>query len=187
MIIFDGRIQMMKELAHNKIMAEIGVFRGDFSSMILNEVQPAELILIDCWEKQAQDNYDRDIFYNKDHLLNYHHVCNLFKDNSNVKIIKDYSIPASNLFPDEYFDVIYLDANHSKEAVYNDLCCWIKKVKKGGIIAGHDYIPDGISAPEWIGVKEGVTRFLNETNRKLYALAIRRDNKPLDTSFAFKV
>lgn len=43
-------------------------------------------------------------------------------------------------FKDESLDFVYIDGNHSFQHVVNDLCEWEKKVKVGGIVAGHDYI-----------------------------------------------
>ena len=38
------------------------------------------------------------------------------------------------------FDMVFVDADHSYEAVRQDIDNWLPKVKKGGIIAGHDYL-----------------------------------------------
>jgi predicted O-methyltransferase YrrM len=50
---------------------------------------------------------------------------------------------ASTLFENESFDFIFIDAEHIYEYVKNDLNNWYPKLKKGGIIAGHDY-RDGV-------------------------------------------
>jgi hypothetical protein len=36
-------------------------------------------------------------------------------------------------------DFVYIDGNHSFKATIHDIVNWGKKVKRGGIIAGHDY------------------------------------------------
>jgi hypothetical protein len=40
---------------------------------------------------------------------------------------------------DDYFDFVYIDADHTFQAVSKDLHLSRFKVKKDGIIAGHDY------------------------------------------------
>jgi predicted O-methyltransferase YrrM len=40
---------------------------------------------------------------------------------------------------DNFFDMIYIDADHSYEGVYNDLKISYTKLKTGGILCGHDY------------------------------------------------
>ncbi len=43
-------------------------------------------------------------------------------------------------FKDGSLDFVYLDGNHSLPYVIQDLDCWVRKVRKGGLIAGHDFI-----------------------------------------------
>ena len=38
-------------------------------------------------------------------------------------------------------DAIYIDANHTYEAAKQDIELWYPKVRKGGMICGHDYLP----------------------------------------------
>ena len=40
----------------------------------------------------------------------------------------------------EFFDFIYIDADHEYESVKKDIEAWIPRLRSGGIIAGHDYI-----------------------------------------------
>lgn len=42
-------------------------------------------------------------------------------------------------YPDGYFDFVYLDASHSYEDVKAELPFWWKKLRSGGVMAGHDY------------------------------------------------
>jgi predicted O-methyltransferase YrrM len=39
----------------------------------------------------------------------------------------------------EQFDLIYIDAEHTREAVKQDCDLWLPRVRSGGFIAGHDY------------------------------------------------
>lgn len=58
---------------------------------------------------------------------------------SNCTLIHKTSMDALNDFPHEGLDFVYIDANHDFGCVAMDLMKWTDKVKKGGIIAGHDY------------------------------------------------
>ncbi|OGM55882.1 hypothetical protein A3F62_01515 [Candidatus Woesebacteria bacterium RIFCSPHIGHO2_12_FULL_44_11] len=42
-------------------------------------------------------------------------------------------------FPKRSLDFVYVDANHAFGYIAMDLANWVDKVKKGGVIAGHDY------------------------------------------------
>ncbi|MFA5154034.1 MAG: class I SAM-dependent methyltransferase [Clostridia bacterium] len=65
----------------------------------------------------------------------------------NIEPLKEYintirmrTDEAYKLFEDESIDFLFIDADHSFEAVKKDLKLWYPKVKTGGIIAGHDYM-----------------------------------------------
>ena len=42
-------------------------------------------------------------------------------------------------FKDNSLDFVYIDGHHGFKWVAEDIYWWSKKVKKGGIISGHDY------------------------------------------------
>ena len=58
---------------------------------------------------------------------------------ANGTLIRKKSMDAVNDFEDDYFDFVYIDGNHIFNYVANDIYYWSKKVRVGGIIAGHDY------------------------------------------------
>jgi predicted O-methyltransferase YrrM len=49
---------------------------------------------------------------------------------------------ACNFIEDKSLDFVYIDANHTYQAVKEDIRLWYPKVKSGGLIMGHDYLPD---------------------------------------------
>lgn len=57
----------------------------------------------------------------------------------NCTLIKKMSMDALDDIPDRSLDFVYIDGNHMYGYVAMDLMQWIKKVRKGGVIAGHDY------------------------------------------------
>ena len=46
---------------------------------------------------------------------------------------------AARTLPDESLDFVYIDANHDFDHCMEDLIAWSRKVRSGGIVAGHDY------------------------------------------------
>lgn len=60
-------------------------------------------------------------------------------------------------FPDGYFDWIYIDGDHSYEAVVQDLELSRTKVRKGGMIAGDDFT---WRPKEGYPVKRAVEKFI---------------------------
>lgn len=57
-------------------------------------------------------------------------------------------------------DLIYIDADHTDEAVYSDLCAWYPKLKSHGVMCGDDWFA-------YTGVRSAVTRFAKERNLKI--------------------
>ena len=57
----------------------------------------------------------------------------------NCTLIRKTSLEALADFPKRSLDFVYIDANHLFGYVAMDLMKWTDKVKKGGIVAGHDY------------------------------------------------
>lgn len=66
------------------------------------------------------------------------------------------SVYAATIFPDEFFDLVYIDGDHYYEPVLRDLQAWYPKVKKGRFLAGHDYIRG----------EEGVAQAVHEFSNK---------------------
>ncbi len=42
-------------------------------------------------------------------------------------------------FADNSLDFVYIDGNHDFRYIAEDISEWTNKVKKGGIVSGHDY------------------------------------------------
>jgi predicted O-methyltransferase YrrM len=145
-------------------VCEIGVYEGDYSSIILSALPSCEMYLIDLW-----DPLDNDFFYSEfeeDQLKQvYTKVKDRFNENSNVKIIKGDSKKLFEDFEDEYFDWIYIDGDHSYEGVCSDLKNWFPKVKRGGVISGHDFDPDlSWDVASKFGVNRAINDFFGDTN-----------------------
>ena len=60
----------------------------------------------------------------------------------NIIKIRKTSAEASLDFKDRSLDVVYIDGEHDVDSVLSDVQAWKNKVKKGGILSGHDwYLP----------------------------------------------
>ena len=67
------------------------------------------------------------------------------------------SVAASARWSD--IDWLFLDASHDEASVRADLCAWLPKIRKGGVISGHDY------DTSWPGVIAAVDDLLGRVNR----------------------
>lgn len=70
----------------------------------------------------------------------------------NLRILQTSSLNAARLFADQSFDMVFLDACHSYEAVKADIAAW--KPKARYLLCGHDY------HPSWPGVVKAVEECL---------------------------
>jgi SAM-dependent methyltransferase len=159
-VVVSNREQLLLKFPRDAVVAEIGVNEGAFTRSILR-TGPRRLHLIDPWQKQS-DEYVNDPTNDGDFERKYRTVCETLGRLPNVEIIRDYSLRAAEQFPDGYFDWIYLDADHSYAAVARDLEAWVRKIRPGGIFAGHDYCNY-----KWIQVRTALDDFLNKRGRKL--------------------
>jgi hypothetical protein len=50
------------------------------------------------------------------------------------------SVEMAHFVKDESLSWIYIDADHSYNGVWDDLTAWLPKVKKSGVVSGHDYL-----------------------------------------------
>ena len=150
----SSREEMLDILPKNGTVAEIGVSNGPFSEVILQMSNPEKLYLIDCWEIQPIKTYPEGGAW---YAGVYQAVVNKFAGNKKVKIVKDFSVNAAKTFPDHSFDWVFIDANHTYEAVRADLEAWLPKIKKGGYLCGHDYCHYA-----YYGVIRAVNEFLIE-------------------------
>jgi predicted O-methyltransferase YrrM len=128
--------KLYKELDYRK-GAEIGTARGSHAiTMIVNNPK-VKLYCIDAWS-----TYDGcNDFTDQDRLNEYHNAARQrLNEYKGIEIINEFSMDAVKRFKDETLDFVYIDANHEFPYVAEDLFYWSKKVRPGGIVAGHDYL-----------------------------------------------
>lgn len=127
----------------NKKALEVGCFRGISSEVFLVH-KPREMHFVDVWGKNL-DYKESDWALNKS-SKNWDAIKSEFqervlpyKKNTDITIIHDLSSEASKNIPNDYFDFIYIDGDHSYHGVKTDISCWLPKLSKGGYFCGHDY------------------------------------------------
>lgn len=152
------------KLPETPIIAEIGVFNGNYSQVLL-KYNPHMLYLIDSYEGTEVVSGDKDgnnvASYNPIRLKK--EVTSKFINHKNVILLHHRSTILES-FPDNYLDLIYLDGDHSFEGVEYDLHVSYKKIKRNGWICGHDYQinSDKCNYKYNFGVHEAVNKFCFE-------------------------
>jgi hypothetical protein len=161
---FLSREQLLKFLPPGGCVAEIGVFRGDFSEAILAAAKPSRLHLIDPWSHQTGADYQLDDSNLSDagHVENLRHVQQRFAEQiatGQVVLHRDRSENVAAEFTDASLDWIYVDGRHTFDAVFQDLELYRAKVKPGGFILGHDFTNHPDCVARGYGVVPAVGRF----------------------------
>ena len=120
-----------------KVGVEVGVAAGEYSEILCQTNPQATIYGIDPWI--AYDGYGD---YKKESTFNrmYNDAMTRMRGFPNWKPIQAFSMDAVKQFEDESLDFVYIDANHAEPYVSQDINAWAKKVRKGGIVSGHDYI-----------------------------------------------
>ena len=133
---------------HNcRVGCEVGVSRGDHAEQILQRTSLDKLYLVDPW-KQRYATPEEQYEAVQTRFIPY---------GDRVELRRGMSMQMAKTFPDEVFDFIYIDANHRYASVLLDLAAWMPKLRKDGILAGHDYVN---YATKHIAVRAAVDEFL---------------------------
>ena len=117
-----------------KCGVEVGVYKGEFTEKFCKA--GLKMYAVDPWEpyvgagrtQQAKDR--QDFLYGHAGRLLAPYDCELIRKTSSVAV-QD--------FKDESLDFAYIDGDHSFKYIAEDICEWEKKVRKGGVVSGHDY------------------------------------------------
>ena len=134
-------LSVLKNHINAKVGAEIGVFTGEFSELLLRGMPDLKLYLIDPYRHFPKEVYDDLANSDQDvQDARYEYVCKLFAKNKNIEILRLTSEEASPKIPDESLDFAYIDANHSYQFMKRDIELWWPKIREGGLLAGHDYM-----------------------------------------------
>lgn len=117
--------------------AEIGVWEGEYSRTLVRRVPNLHLYCIDPWKSYG----DFHETCNDDAIMEaaYEKTKEELKGR-NVTIFRCESKDAVLNVPDGSLDFVFIDGNHNLPYTIADLHTWIPKVRKGGIISGHDYL-----------------------------------------------
>ncbi len=147
-----------------KIGVEVGTDRGGYAKNILDRMPGVDLYTIDPWIPYNEGNEVKD----KEKMIEIEREARSQLVYPNCTIIKDTSMEAVKFFHDNSIDFVFIDGNHEYEYVLEDIIEWTKKVKPGGIVAGHDYKED---VERNYGVKRAVHEYIEKNGiETLYIL-----------------
>lgn len=155
---------------------EIGVHRGGLSAELLRAFPNLFLYLIDPWQvyedrhhpyRKSRDKCSR--FTAEQQENNYRTAVAVtaeFADRRGILRMTSLEAAASGLIEDGSLDFVFVDGDHSYEAVKADIAAWWPKVRRGGVLSGHDFGHRRDRIGLW-GVQKGVTEFAEREGLKI--------------------
>jgi hypothetical protein len=129
-------------------LVEVGVFQGDFSVAMLNHFRNCTYVGVDpyAYDPQTSKPYMTQIEeldlsspeqLAKDARTTASRRYASFGSRADLRIMR--SVAGADTVPNRSVHGIFIDGDHSYEAVRADLAAWEPKLISGGILAGHDY------------------------------------------------
>jgi hypothetical protein len=115
---------------------EVGVDSGVYSAQLLAGSQLRRLFSVDPWAAEELGGIDD---YPYEGMLRALATLRPFGLRSVVMRMR--SLDAVEVFQDGALDFVYLDGIHRVPGVDLDIAAWYPKIRKGGILSGHDYEP----------------------------------------------
>ena len=185
------------------VAVEVGVKEGRHARFWLRNSRLRMLHMVDPWLHQTPQQGQRE----------YHDVSNRGQRVQDASLAaltaalaqkavyasrytlhRNFSVDAARGFAPASVDVVYLDARHEYEGVMEDINAWWPVLRWGGLLAGHDFVPDTDPAdmgkpgapPFPAGVQRAVFEFARRVGREVQTIApkyeggrLMRDGKPL--------
>lgn len=162
MITLPTRLDLIKILPPGALLAEVGTWRAYFATEILNNTPVGRLFCVDPWQGQTGNcsenektvaEHEADLSETKHHLRGH-------LPSGRVRVVRGFSVDvATNDRTIPPLDGVYVDADHTYQACFDDLTAWSKRLKPNGVLMGHDYTANEFSKKWNWGVIEAVRDF----------------------------
>lgn len=167
--IYDHLIARARD---GSVFVEVGAYLGRSSLYLASRIQwsgkKIRVYVVDRWDGWLYDDcYPRyqtepesgkapdpdDVFW--------HFIRNVRRAGVEdvIRPLRMPSDQAASLFEDGTLDFVFLDADHGYEAVRRDLQAWFPKIKRRGVLGGHDYLH-----ADFPGVRRAADEFFREQN-----------------------
>lgn len=117
--------------------AEIGVRTGKYSAELCRQNPNLHLLSIDPYDLVYDERRSHEI--GKEGQQQFFEDATELLKGFNAEIIRKTSLEAAQEIENESLDFVYIDGAHQFDYVMTDVIVWGWKVRKGGVISGHDY------------------------------------------------
>jgi hypothetical protein len=169
-------IPLLIERFNYKNYTEIGLCEGSFIKYVLENTKTCKCIGVDpylahganvCGWDYSLEFLEKIIVSQEDQDKRQKKCIedlNKFGDRFEFHRLKSFDYGRS--LKDESLDVVFIDGDHSEAGVTQDLETYFPKIKKGGMLIGHDYGGFFGDKQPVVQVKPAVDKFCNKYNIK---------------------
>jgi hypothetical protein len=152
----DGLIDLCnvveKLLGDRLYIIEIGAYAGHGTEIISNIFPNSRIHSVDMWAPYEESCSSYDRAKQGAELREAELEFDIRTESrSNVTKVKMSSVEYADILisPYDMVEWVYIDGNHDTDYFMADLTVWLPKIKRGGIISGHD--------GHWPSVRTGLT------------------------------
>lgn len=136
--------RFVRELEDGSKIVEVGCWKGKsiayLAVEVINSGKDIKIDAVDTWKGTPDEEDHQNDVYVKTNKLYELFLSNISPISQVIRPIRMNSVEASTLYEDNSIDVVFIDAGHLYEDVKSDIIAWKPKIKKGGYLAGHDYL-----------------------------------------------
>lgn len=155
---------VVKNAPNDAHFVEVGVWKGRSACYLAVEIANSKKNIkfdcVDTWTAETDP-----VIFNK--YKGQNDIYDIFL--KNIEPVKDIispvrllSLEAAKNYADESLDFVFIDASHDYENVKKDVEAWLPKIKKGGILGGHDYFNERDAVKQVVDEKFGkLTKFMD--------------------------
>lgn len=136
----------LNNLGLTNVAVEVGTDRGVYASQFMARWNGRKLMCVDPFIEyggkmslSGQAEFEVSAEAGRDRLEDLRIWQQAtFEWSDRIELLRMTSAAALRRFEVESVDMAYIDADHRRQCVYRDVFGWWEKVKRGGILAGHD-------------------------------------------------
>ena len=152
--------QLASNLSENNIIVEIGSLHGK-SAVQMARSTSASIYCFDLWggRSNSSDGLER--------INDLETFQSFTKEYPNIKPKRVNNSPDSADWGEQLVDLVFIDALHANPSDWKLIEYWMPKIKKGGILCGHDFFqgpPEKIAFPD---VNENVAKLEKILDQKV--------------------
>lgn len=170
-----NRYEALPLLPRGGTVVEVGVAYGDFTRSLLDILQPDAFIAIDSFGIVPETEPWGRTVLREQGVSHYDYYAGQFRsyvEAGKMTIKKGLSWEMLAELPDNSVDYMYIDADHSYQAVAREARALAPKMKENGIVTFNDYTYFNYNTMEGYGVPAVVHEFMREQHYEMLYLCL---------------